>query len=55
MGISIKRAKYFTLCNGKYFTNPSIFKNKFIEQNLILEDRTKKSMNTGIQLSLFNE
>lgn len=55
MGISIKRAKYFILCNGKYFTNPSIFKNKFIEQNLILEDRTKKSMNTGIQLSLFNE
>ena len=55
MGISIKRAKYFILCNGKYFTNPSIFKNKFIEQNLILEDKTKKVMNTGIQLSLFNE
>ena len=55
LGISIKRAKYFILCNGRYFTNPSIFKNKFIEQNLILEDRTKKSMNTGIQLSLFNE
>ena len=55
MGISIKRAKYFILCNGRYFTNPSIFKNKFIEQNLILEDRTKKSINTGIQLSLFNE
>ena len=55
MGISIKRAKYFILCNGKYFTNPSIFKNKFIEQNLILEDKTKKIINTGIQLSLFNE
>ena len=55
MGISIKRAKYFILCNGKYFTNPSIFKNKFIEQNLILEDKAKKVMNTGVQLSLFNE
>ena len=55
MGISIKRAKYFILCNGKYFTNPSIFKNKFIEQNLILEDKTKKVINTGIQLSLLNE
>ena len=55
MGISMKRAKYFILCNGKYFTNPSIFKNKFIEQNLILEDKTKKVINTGIQLSLFNE
>ena len=55
MGISIKRAKYFILCNGKYFTNPSIFKNKFIEANLILEDRKKEITNTGIQLSLFNE
>ena len=55
MGISMKRAKYFILCNGKYFTNPSIFKNKFIEQNLILEDKTKKIINTDIQLSLFNE
>ena len=55
MGISIKRAKYFILCNGKYFTNPSIFKNKFIEENLILEDRKKGITNTGIQLSLFNE
>ena len=55
MGISIKRAKYFILCNGKYFTNSSIFKNKFIEANLILEDRKKEITNTGIQLSLFNE
>ena len=55
MGISIKRAKYFILCNGKCFTNPSIFKNKFIEQNLILEEKEKKVMSTGVQLSLFNE
>ena len=55
MGISIKRAKYFILCNGKYFTNTNIFKKKFIEHNLILEDKDKNISNVGIQLSLFNE
>lgn len=54
MGISIKRAKYFILCNGKYFTDSKIFKKNFIEANLLLENKeTTKS--TGIQLSLFNE
>lgn len=54
MGISIKRAKYFILCNGKYFTHFSIFKKNFIESNLILENE-KPITTTGIQLSLFNE
>ena len=54
MGISLKSAKYFILCNGKYFTNPEIFKKNFIRSILILENKeTIKS--TGIQLSLFNE
>lgn len=54
MGISLKRAKYFILCNGRYFTNRSIFKKKFIESNLILEDKATIYSN-NVQLSLFNE
>ena len=54
MGISLKRAKYFILCNGKYFTNPDIFTKSFIQSNLILENK-ESIKNTGIQLSLFNE
>ena len=52
MGISIKRAKYFISCNGKYFTDPKIFKKDFIKSNLILENRGN-SCNAGVQLSLF--
>ena len=47
-------AKYFILCNGKYFTNPEIFNKKFIQSNLLLESRVPV-INSGIQLSLFNE
>ena len=51
MNISIKRAKYFILCNGKYFTNKNILNKKIIETSLVLED--KSVTNTGVQLSLF--
>lgn len=54
MGISLKRAKYFILCDGKYFTSPSCFQKRFIIQNLILEDRSE-SKSTATQLSLFHE
>jgi len=54
MGISLKRAKYFILCNGKYFTNSNIFERKILETNLILEDRVTDD-SLGIQLSLFHE
>ena len=54
MGISLKRCKYFILCNGKYFSDPKIFKKRFIETNLLLENK-QVIENTGIQLSLFNE
>ena len=54
MGISLKRAKYFILCNGKYFTNMEIFNKRFIESNLILENK-EPIKNVGVQLSLFNE
>lgn len=53
MNISIKRAKYFILCNGKYFTNKNIFHKKIIETNLVLDDKVVSA--TGVQLSLFNE
>ena len=53
MNISIKRAKYFILCNGKYFTNKNILNKRIIETSLVLED--KSVTNTGVQLSLFNE
>ena len=55
MGISIKRAKYFILCNGKYFTDPTIFKKKFIESNLILESKENSTTNAGVQLTLFSD
>ena len=54
MGISLKRAKYFILCDGKYFTDSTIFSENFIKSNLLLESKEKIS-NTGIQLTLFNE
>lgn len=54
MGISLKRAKYFVLCDGKYFANFSCFQKNFITQNLILEDRNESS-GTATQLSLFHE
>lgn len=47
MGISLKRAKYFVLCNGKYFTNINIISNKFIENSLLLEN--------NVQLKLFDD
>lgn len=53
MGISLKRAKYFILCNGVYFANKSFFQKKFIESNLILEDKEKEKMNDFSQLSLW--
>ncbi len=53
MNISIKRAKYFIVCNGKYFTNKNILNKKIIEASLVLDDKTVTS--TGVQLSLFNE
>ena len=54
MNVSLKRAKYFILCNGKYFTDSNIFKKNIIKTNLMLENK-ESFKNTGKQLSLFNE
>ena len=52
MGIVLKRAKYFITCNGKYFIDKEFINAKFIERNLVLEDKAllNKKME---QLSLF--
>lgn len=54
MGISLKRAKYFILCDGKYFANISCFQQSFITKNLILEETETKEERTT-QQSLFYE
>ena len=54
MGISLKRAKYFILCDGKYFANISCFQKSFITSNLILEEKEEKKERVT-QLSLFYE
>lgn len=39
MGVVLKRAKYFILCNGKYATDIALFKKEFIEKNMIFEEK----------------
>ena len=53
MGIVLKRAKYFITCNGQYFIDRSFFKTEFIEQNLVLEDKSVESSKKE-QLTLFS-
>lgn len=52
MGVVLKRAKYFILCNGLYVTNKDFFNKKFIEKNLILEENSSTISNNE-QLRLF--
>lgn len=52
MGVVLKRAKYFIMCNGKYVTNIQLFNKEFIEKNVILEEKNIISSNTE-QLRLF--
>ncbi len=54
LGVVLKRAKYFILCNGHYFMNKTYFSPNFIETNLLLEDQSIK-IQSKEQLSLFNE
>lgn len=54
MNVSIKRVMYFITCNGKYYLNSNTLNKRFIESNLILENKEKVE-NTYAQLSLFNE
>ena len=54
MGVVLKRAKYFILCNGKYFMPSKYFQKQFIYTNLVLIDEEPKN-NSSRQLSLFYE
>ncbi len=54
MNIVLKRAKYFILCNGKYYTSEAMFKKEIIEKCLMLEDLKEKRQNIK-QLCLFND
>lgn len=52
MGVVLKRAKYFITCNGKYAINGELFNKKFIERNILLEEKNIESMKNE-QLRLF--
>ncbi len=53
MGVVLKRAKYFILCNGKYFLSQEYFQKKFILDNLVLEDKSASDTSSKqLQLSL---
>lgn len=52
MGVVLKRAKYFITCNGKYAINGELFNKKFIEKNILLEEKNIESMRNE-QLRLF--
>ena len=52
LGVVMKRAKYFILCDGKYFANSSLFNKNFIEANLVLEEKDMSIVNRE-QLRLF--
>ena len=52
LGVVMKRAKYFILCDGKYFANSSLFNKNFIETNLVLEEKDMSIVNRE-QLRLF--
>jgi putative DNA modification/repair radical SAM protein len=54
MNISIKRAKYFITCNGKYFASSKIFNKNLINSSLIFDERSIEYKNNIEQLSLFN-
>ena len=52
LGVVLKRAKYFILCDGKYFIDYKFFKPSFIEKNLVLTDKSEEIINKE-QLTLF--
>lgn len=45
LGISIKRAKYFITCNGKFYINMGLFKKEFVKSSLLLTKKEDISSN----------
>jgi len=52
MGVVLKRAQYFILCNGKYFASEQVFQKSFIQTNLLLGEKSHISLSHE-QLRLF--
>ena len=55
LGISLKRAKYFITCKGKYFEKVYKFNENFIETNLVYQERNSLLNTDFKQLSLFDK
>ena len=55
LGVTIKRAKYFITCKGKYFEKVYKFNKNFIETNLIYQERLSLPESNFEQLSLFEK
>lgn len=55
LGVTLKRAKYFITCKGKYFDKVYKFNSNFIETNLVYQERNQLQNNTFEQLSLFDK
>ncbi len=54
LGVVMRRASYFITCNGKYYLDINMFKEKIIKKNLILGETSNNTSNY-IQLGLFDE
>lgn len=55
LGITLKRAKYFITCKGKYFEKVYKFNENFIETNLVYQERNALPIPDFKQLSLFDK
>lgn len=55
LGVVLKRAKYFITCSGEYYDHVNLFSQKFIQNNLLLQETLKfPSKHNFSQLSLFD-
>ena len=56
LGVTLKRAKYFITCKGKYYDKVYKFNQNFIETNLIYQERAYNAQIPKFkQLSIFDE
>lgn len=54
LGVTLKRAKYFITCKGKYFDKVYKFNSSFIETNLVYQEKLSMPNKSYKQLSLFD-
>lgn len=55
LGVTLKRAKYFITCKGKYYDKVYKFNQNFIETNLIYQERNGLPLPEFQQLSIFED